>query len=191
MTSTLRRCTDGCLSLCHGLMQPNEYAMSDEELCDDWFKKRRDSIMPRWISEHPGTRPPRWWAFEQLPVTHEIEPFAGFRWAITMRAFYGGVGAPEFMCLCQAPNLVLGLPFTWVQFHSGDLPRFESQASFLRRYQLLTKAERRRLMTRDYAPECLLDSADSVFSQDPEILARVPGARRALGFHDFDQQAPF
>ena len=116
----------------------------------------RDEVMPKWIREHPGTRPYYWWRFE----------------ATEQRRRIGGRG-DTFDDDCTMADCSMGIPDNWVTPHDvevyngtwrdvrgnlidigfkpGDftrmppdpanLPTFESQAAYLARHQVLTAPE--------------------------------------------------
>ncbi len=39
------------------------YLFGGYDCAPDW-KELRDELLPRWIREHPGTRPFAWWSFD-------------------------------------------------------------------------------------------------------------------------------
>lgn len=95
----------------------------------------REEVLPMWLKDHPGTRPAAWWDFE-APKDH--------------RRQVGGSGYPD-----ADSTLLKGIPSEWYGVDHSDLPQIESQATFLKRHGLLSKAELSRLTDDDFLPETL------------------------------------
>jgi len=101
-----------------------------------------DAVVAEWVASWPGCRPFAWWYYSAR------EP----------RQRLGGIGDSV-----GAP-LWYGLPPAWcwpeydhppgtVVIDRADPPRFESEAFFLRRLNLLLPGEARRIRKADFAPE--------------------------------------
>ena len=73
---------------------------------------------------------------------------------IQARARVGGIGTPDFETTAIQPSYRLGVPDGWSDDISlEDLPRYESQASYLRRLDLLMPGELKRIKKAQYLPE--------------------------------------
>jgi hypothetical protein len=109
-------------------------------------------IVAEHVKDYPGSRPQRWWEYSAA------EP----------RLRVGGVGTP--LCQCSAYGLVLryGIPADWrrhgdflgdreINIHPpidpDDPPRFESEAAYLLRLNLLLPGELARLLPEDFESE--------------------------------------
>jgi hypothetical protein len=119
----------------------------------------KEFVIPEWIKRHPGTRPPYWWTFDAPRVPKGRWPGVFFDGTFAERLRVGGIGKPEWEEKFPAlvPHYELGIPSYWdiESIDVDDPPRFESQASYLRRHTLMTDAERRRVKRSDYDPETL------------------------------------
>lgn len=124
---------------------------------NDWralWTEHHDSILENWIKQYPGTRPSSWWKFSapRQPLdTTQPEP----------RLRLGGKGTAEHDGLNYVPSYHLGIPDGFVdsatidsyanpdgtpyqfakKFSRSNPPRFESQAAYLRRFNLLQPGE--------------------------------------------------
>lgn len=106
-------------------------------------------LVEEWARKRPGTRPAGWWLYE----------------APGPRERLGGIGTTIAGIRDLPEDLALGMPQYWamavhvayfgagVAFDPADPPRFESQASFLRRHKLLLPGEAKRLRPADFEPE--------------------------------------
>jgi hypothetical protein len=98
------------------------------------WSAHRDEVLADWITRHPGTRPQSWWRFE-MP---EAE-----------RRLVGGKGS------VRRKTLSYGIPRYWSIIYNFCPPVFESQASFLKRNNLLHPGEDTLLSPIDYMPAVL------------------------------------
>lgn len=130
-------------------------------------------IVAEHVSDHPGTRPARWWQYE------DVEP----------RRRLGGTGTPASDVLAYMPTFSFGLPTIWisrwqVKYYSGiavdihgcpiggltptkgfkgvaidpnNPPTFESQAAYLKRHSLFLPGEERRLKKADFVAESVTE----------------------------------
>src|SRR5215472_11866919 len=128
-----------------------------------WLAVRQE-LLPAWIRAHPGTRPREWWNFEAPRLPERDVPM---RWKIPKVWFFvkdlivprrrvGGTGvtmaehtANEDLLSTDTPAWVpefdYGIPKHWFSFDLADPPRYESQAEYLRRHDLMSIIEERRL----------------------------------------------
>ena len=101
----------------------------------------RDRIVIEHVRDYPGSRPRHWWTYDS--------PEPG-------RKRLGGVGDRLCLCSAYAENYEFGLPSEgWRRVGDGfsrgvpidfnNLPKFESQAAYLRRLGLFLPGERERL----------------------------------------------
>jgi hypothetical protein len=106
-------------------------------------------VLRWWVQAKPGTRPSLWWKF-RAP-----EP----------RLRLSGIGSPDSL-----RDMKFGVPTVWGRPGRGDVhgprelcydvddpPLYESEATFLRRHELLLPSERRQLTQADYAPVRITD----------------------------------
>ena len=70
--------------------------------------------------------------------------------------------------LNMRPTFRFGVPDFWKRIAQGDPPLYESEAAYLRRHELLSPAERKRLKPEDYEPETvrLSDQPDEVNNEN-------------------------
>jgi hypothetical protein len=113
------------------------------------------TVVDTFANLYPGKRPRVWWRLE----------------APEMRRRVGGHGLTESSLLACVPAFDRGIPSGWllddwiwtrdgekppagyVAFDRTDPPTFESEATYLRRLNLLLPGEARRLRTADFEPE--------------------------------------
>lgn len=110
-------------------------------------------LTAEWIQDHPGTRPFGWWEHSSPGLRERV----------------GGKGSPEFEVLNIEEEYIYGVPDAWVSALSiycwpdlkeyavdpEDPPAYESQASFLKKHNLLSNSEIERLSDKDFEPEKL------------------------------------
>lgn len=123
----------------------------------------RDWVLAEYATEHPGTRPERWWVFDAPEPRRRV----------------GGVGTPMRPRLGGgSPALHLGVPDEWITeaelrtyalmsspldvpaLDPADPPRYESEAAYLERLGLLLPGERRRLSPDDFEPVSIFEIID-------------------------------
>jgi GAF domain-containing protein len=116
----------------------------------DFWHDHADWVVEWHIEHWPGTRPRLWWKYDGPGVRLRV----------------GGIGSSLFECGGAIAELYeYGVPSSgWLTrneltpFPRGipidptDPPRFEAQASFLRRHGLLSREERTQLSPRDFRP---------------------------------------
>lgn len=177
-----------------------------EALREVWDRARAE-VLRAWIAEHPGTRPSAWWTCEA--PRQPMGNFPGCYYDGKLpeaRKFISGAGAPSWMVLADVPAYELGMPASWAGFAEDDPPVFESTASYLRRHNLLSAGEVKVLTADDYAETEVLPAACEVLDgpfegpnaegaawlnqREAEIRARIPAARKAMGFYDCQQARP-
>jgi hypothetical protein len=105
------------------------------------WQANRNDIVTAWINEAPGTRPHAWWTYDAP------EPRRRLR----------GTGSP----ISSATSL--GVPKYWsdeaiygpgvIPVDPGDPPRFESEATYLKRHGLLFPGEAKHLTKADFDTE--------------------------------------
>jgi len=119
-------------------------------------------LLRSWVRARPGTRPWAWWALE-APRAVDTP------WRCEPRRRVGGVGvAVRDRFAAYDDGGPFGLPWAWLAstLDPADPPRFESEASFLRRHRLLLPAERRRLTAADFRPVALALTPETADLQD-------------------------
>ncbi|MDR6659783.1 hypothetical protein J2W51_002353 [Tardiphaga robiniae] len=130
----------------------------------------RDVVLKRWILERPGSRPSLWWRYDapRLPRgTYEECFWDGMLPEPRLRV--GGVGTALQDVLAYVPVSYLGVPKYWQDHEEASIspeivpinpenpPTFESQASYLDRFGLMTASERRRVDSARFSPESVID----------------------------------
>jgi hypothetical protein len=128
-------------------------------------------VVKRWQTDRPGTRPALWWRFDAPRMTRGVWPDCFWDGTLPLpRLRAGGVGRPLSETTAYVPRTYLGVPIDWadagdtslpgidtIAIDLQDPPRFESQASYLVRLDLLTRQERSRLRRSAFQPESALD----------------------------------
>lgn len=114
------------------------------------WKNARDTVLEKFVAEHPCRRPWAWWRFDSPEPRRRI----------------GGTGKSTHESMNFAPGFSFGLPTSWTKLIDVELklakkndlidpddpPTFESQASYLQRHNLLAPEEIKWL---DKHPEAL------------------------------------
>jgi hypothetical protein len=135
------------------------------------WRDHADRIIAEYAEEHPGKRPPRWWEYTRPKPAP--------------RQRVGGVGTAVYEHLMRSsgfPQLdcKIGIPAKWISRRDkdwlpfkgcpcceavdpADPPKFEAQAVYLQRLNLLLLGEAKRLRPADFEPELVF--ADQ---KDPE-----------------------
>jgi hypothetical protein len=133
----------------------------------------KDFILDEWTRQRPGTRP-SWWWLSAPEVRRRLSGIGDVASDFLAYAPELEYGIPVFFLdpwLCDyyrgKAKDVNGDPigseyregdFKGQSINQKDPPKFESQAAFLQRHNLLTPEEKRRLRKKDYEPEII--SAD-------------------------------
>ena len=107
----------------------------------------RAEIMAGWIGTKPGTRPWAFWKYD-APEPESIETDPELEPELVMRR-RSGAGFPY-----SDPRAHFGMSLL-LDEDPADPLSFESEANFLRRYKLLSAAEKKRLGKKDFEPETL------------------------------------
>ncbi len=136
--------------------------VAPEDTARELWLELSGKVLPNFIKANPGRRPWGWWVSD----------------APAPRARVGGIGTP-----LRYTGMHCGIPTGWSTTNNrkscmfsgaavdpANPPVFESQAAYLRRLNLLSQAEARRLRERDFQPEPI-DVA--------ELLADAPTATTA------------
>lgn len=131
------------------------------------WEAHRDYYLPLFIKEHPGKRPFPWWQWEAPEprrrlggvgtpqeevlniVAHSEYGLPGSDWVDQWQVDYYNGRAKDVHGEPIGTNYKEG-NFDGVAVDPDDPPRFESQAAYLKRLGLLTKAEERLLTAEDY-----------------------------------------
>jgi len=154
------------------------YPTQSRKECGNLWTQYREEIIDEWCETKPGMRPSYWWIFDAPRLPEEQHgDYAGCFFApdlIVPRMRLGGKGTPTHEVLAYVPDFDLGVPENWTsdsdiscykhdrtfraeRFDPLDPPCFESQATYLRRMEILTPGENRALRNRTaaFAPEVL------------------------------------
>lgn len=129
-----------------------------------WDRVRVD-LLARWTADKPGTRPSIWWRFDA--PRQPLGTFAGCYYDGMLpepRKLLGGKGWPAFEKLSYVPEYDHGIPARWYDVHSDDLPTFEAEATYLKRYGFLTASEKRALKKSDFEP-VMVEYVDDYYRQ--------------------------
>ena len=130
-----------------------DYPTTAWEKCKALWESARDELLHDWIRAYPGTRPNFWWLFSAPRMTAEDLERNG--WTGTFfadrlpnpRLRLGGIGMAAHDVRPHVPEFELGIPESWEDdIDPADPPRFEAQAAYLRRHNLLLAEEARRLL---------------------------------------------
>ena len=118
---------------------------------EDW----RDGLLRDFTRDNPGRRPAAWWSYDapapRLRVGGSGDVIPALDHPANLR---NGIPRRKDDFCCDRLLRVVGhLDRKLVAFDENDPPRYESQASFLRRHGLLTAAERRTLPPGSFEPE--------------------------------------
>jgi hypothetical protein len=178
VAKTRRELTEPEAAWLHSRLLPDGSRPIDIELlgCEgdrrQLWQAHGDDVVAEWIADNPGTRPAKWWKYT----------------AEHMRERVGGVGSPAHEALAYVPYYVYGIPAIWlltsgVGYFNGqsldwrqgatgaidpnavpvdprDPPRFEAEATYLKRHGLLLPGEAKRLTAEDFEPESLPMESD-------------------------------
>lgn len=132
------------------------FLLTDSQLEATW-RKHEAELVAEWIETQPGTRP---WAFWEWSAP-------GPR----LRTGGEGVSAPDRWENYGA-WLSFGIEVNWAHVDPDDPPRFESEAAYLQRHNLMSAAERRRLPADAFEDDTiegpgLEDDDDTLPEDDP------------------------
>jgi hypothetical protein len=128
------------------------------------WETHRAEVLRWWIERFPGTRPDAWWRFDAPRSTEGAGTWMAGTLPLQRRRL-GGTGEHGGGLY---PILRYGIPISWRWRPAGvlylvtstvgrgmadprDPPRFEAQATYLRRHGLLGSAEASRLTEQDFA----------------------------------------
>ncbi len=152
------------------------FFQADTEILAAW-NVARDEILTAWSSTDPGTRPSHWWKFDA--PRQALGTFEGCYYDGKLpepRRRLGGIGTPAFEVSALVDQFEWGLPGYWVTradvdrrgpafegvaIDSSDPPRYESEASYLRRLDLLLPTELGRLTEEDFEPDTIEAEAEA------------------------------
>lgn len=117
-----------------------------------------DEIVGEWAIRRPGSRPRCWWRWDAPRQPPGRYPRAWFDGELPEpRRRLGGRGrlwSEQFTAIVT--DYEMGLPGgEWIDVDPSDVPIFESQAAYLKRFNLLTADEVKHLKPADFAPEVL------------------------------------
>ena len=109
------------------------------------WEEHRDAFLPEFIQRNPGQRPAGWWAWDcPRQADKDIDCF--WHGTLPEERLWASGGGFE---VNGVPHYARGVP-SYAEYDEADPPMFESQASFLRRWNLLTSAELKKLKAEDY-----------------------------------------
>lgn len=154
--------------------------------CRQIWLSIRDEFLPEWIKQNPGTRPSWWYLFDpDCPRVSEedIKRHGWEGWFFLsdipdLRRRLGGVGDPIYEHLSHVPRFDRGVPVDFVSasdvkyyrregesfdgkpIDPNDPPRYESEATWLKRHGLLTRGEKRQLTRNDFEPETVEENEE-------------------------------
>lgn len=146
------------------------YAHTEPGKLEAMWREHGAEFVEEWAARSPGTRPACWWRWSAPRQAIGVYPGWYFDGRLPEpRQRLGGKGADASEVLAYSPAYLCGIPTTWVddsairyygaefargceRFDPTDPPIFESQAHYLRRFDLLLPGESRNLTQRDYRP---------------------------------------
>jgi hypothetical protein len=146
--------------------------------CREVWLAIKDELLQQWINERPGTRPSWWYLFDEKCPRVAPEDIKRHGWTDCyytkdlpdLRRRLGGIGDPAYEHYALVPHFDCAVPdrfvtiedvewhreegeeFSGIPFDPIDPPKYESQASYLDRHNLLAPVERRRLRAQDFKP---------------------------------------
>jgi hypothetical protein len=112
----------------------------------------REEVLADWTSEKPGTRPPGWWEFDSPGPRQRV----------------GGTGNTQAAARGVSDVYACGMPLYWIDdtyakhypgavaVDATDPPRFEAEATYLKRLGLLAPGELKLLTPADFEPEAAI-----------------------------------
>ena len=139
----------------------------------DWLFAR-DDILRDWIERRPGTRPAAWWHWDSPePARRRLGGIGtAARDARPPPHEFDGLTRRRDISLGREPDyfgLHLGLPRRWAtsfnlrvwgcdgeELDPAFPPIYESQAAYLKRHEILSPSEARRLVPADFEPEAIV-----------------------------------
>jgi hypothetical protein len=127
-----------------------------------------EALTREYVRVNPGRRPWGWWEYG---APRDLDLFSDTAWAgqyPILRQRVGGIGKAQYEVLAVVLHTEYGIPNDWMSAEEAaffkmpeaaicptDPPRFESQAAYLRRLNLLLPGERRRLGADAFKPETI------------------------------------
>jgi hypothetical protein len=161
---------DQFLATCN--MEPGSAPPGGRPTIGDLWRVHGEAIVAAWAEHHPGTRPSCWWRWTAPRQPPGAFPGWYFDGKLPEpRQRLGGIGIPQHEVLAVTPSFAFGIPTGWVHPRDAggfagavdlaDPPRFESQASYLRRLDLLLPGEGARLGPPDFLAEVVVPKAHS------------------------------
>jgi hypothetical protein len=109
------------------------------------WRKHSEEVMADWITKNPCSKPWGWWEFEA--PRHDTGTGAFFEPLPIPRQRIGGQGQMTWEKYpTVVPQFDKGIPSSWAWVDSENPPRFESEAAFLLRHDLLTEPGNRFLI---------------------------------------------
>jgi hypothetical protein len=129
----------------------------EERLLEIW-EIYGPEIVERHVEKHPGTRPEPWW-----------------HWRDKMRRRLGGIGGDKENRHC---HFVRGMVADWhwddlseryghIACDPNDPPRFEAEATYLKRHGEFPPGEEARLTDKDFEPEVVTLATDYITESKP------------------------
>ena len=144
--------------------------LDEPERGKDW-QAVKDDIIATWIAEHPGTRPFAWWQYDSPgprsrvggigTPAHEVLAYVPAfnrgiptKWVSRFDVEYYNGRAKDIHGNRIGAEYTEG-HFPYDAIDPADPPRFESEASYLRRLGLFLPGEEKRLTDADFQPEVI------------------------------------
>jgi hypothetical protein len=121
----------------------------------------KDHVLTDWIKRFPGTRPSYWWLFDaprmsqaELVANGWNDCFFSHKLCEPRKRLSGiGIAAHEVECL--VPTFSCGIPDDFGEVDPHKPPVFESQSSYLKRFNLFAPGEARQLKAKNFEPEII------------------------------------
>jgi hypothetical protein len=128
-----------------------------EVTLEELWRRHKDAVLAAWVEERPGSRPSCWWRWDAKEGRRKV----------------GGAGEARYLRYEPGKYRSLkGMPTEYLlgTLDPADWPRFESQAHYLRRLDLLLPGEAKRLTAEDFLAEDVL-GLDWEFEQHQRLAA--------------------
>ena len=132
--------------------------LTDEDREAAWHA-RKDDVLPRWIEQRPGTRPPHWWKFDSPGEREFFGTEVVWDWKYNV-----------------PPAQRIPITGAWQGMVGVRRPALETEERFLRRHSLLSADERQALERMDLNND---QNEDRITHKDTARRTVDPGRGKA------------
>jgi hypothetical protein len=128
--------------------------IDDEKIKAIWDEYKA-AILKQWIAESPCTRPWAWWEWDSPRDESLMKQWRNRTFPIVRLQIVGEGMTNQERYPGTLPTFHKGIPDSWHGIDNNNPPMFEAEASYLKRYNFLSKEEERLLTESDYKPESI------------------------------------